>query len=273
MFKVKYDEVEKIKKFKARLVVQGFSQVYGIDYEETFAPTVCKELLRIFLALVTAYDLELYQMDVVAAYLSGELNDEKIYIRVPQGVTVRENPDGFKMICRFRRGLYGLKQLGRVWNKKLVGVLKRKGYSQINGNPSILVRKGILIGVYVDDLLIAAKTLQKMQKIKNIFNKAFKIKDLGKAKIIIGIRVIRDRLKRILTLDQASYVHQVLEKERIRNYFISDVFIKPKSYIKLAVAEDTEDADLKIYQRILKKLNYLTCNTRPDIAFAVGILS
>jgi len=96
---------------------------------------------------------------MVTAYLSGELNDEKIYIRVPQGIIVRENPNKFKMVCRFRRGLYELKQSGRVWNKKLIGILKRKGYSQINGNPSILVRKGILINIYVDDLLITAKTL------------------------------------------------------------------------------------------------------------------
>jgi len=212
-------------------------------------------------------------MDMVAAYLSGEFNDEKIYIRVPQGITVRKNPDGFKMVCKLRRGLYGLKQSEQVWNKKLIGILKRKSYSQINGNPSILVRKGILINVYVDDLLIAAKTLQKMQKIKNILNKAFEMKDFGEAKIIIGMRVIRDRLKGTLTLDQISYVHQVLKKEGIRDCFISDVFIRPGSYIKLAVAENTKNADLKIYQRVLKKLNYLTCNTRPDIAFAVGILS
>jgi len=110
-----------------------------------------------------------------------------------------------------------------------------------------LVRKGILINIYVDDFLIAAKTLQKVQKIKNILNKAFKIKNLGKAKIIIGMRVIKDRFKGTLILNQVSYVHQVLEKKGIRDCFISDVFIKPGSYIKLAVAEDTEDADLKIY--------------------------
>jgi len=86
-----------------------------------------------------------------------------------------------------------------------------------------------------------------MQKIKNIFNKAFKIKDFRKAKIIIGIRVIRNRFKGILILNQISYVYQVLEKKGIKDCFISDVFIRPGSYIKLAVAEDTEDADLKIY--------------------------
>jgi len=110
-----------------------------------------------------------------------------------------------------------------------------------------LVRKGILINIYVDDLLIAAKTLQKVQKVKNILNKAFKIKNLGKAKIIIGIRVIKDRFKGILILNQALYVYQVLEKKGIKDCSINDVFIRPKSYIKLAVAENTKNADLKIY--------------------------
>jgi len=86
-----------------------------------------------------------------------------------------------------------------------------------------------------------------MQKIKNILNKAFKMKDLGETRIIIGIRVIRDRFKGILILNQVSYVYQVLEKKEIKDCFISDVFIKPGSYIKLAVAKDTKDADLKIY--------------------------
>ena len=114
MFKVKYDEAGRIKKFKARLVAQGFSQIHGVDYEETFAPTVRRESLRIFLALTAAYDLELHQIDVVAAYLSKELNHEEIYMRVPQEVSVRDNPEGFKMVCRLRRGLYELKQSGRV---------------------------------------------------------------------------------------------------------------------------------------------------------------
>jgi len=87
------------------------------------------------------------------------------------------------------------------------------------------------------------------------------------------MRVIRDRFKRILILNQVSYVYQVLKKKGIRDCFINDVFIRPGSYIKLAVAKDTEDADLKIYQRILKKLNYFIYNTRPDIIFAVGILN
>jgi len=144
---------------------------------------------------------------VIIIYLSGELNDEEIYIRVPQEINIRNHQKGFKMVCRLRRGLYGLKQSGRVWNKKLVGVLKKIGFTQLNGDPNILVRKGILIGVYVDDLLIAAKTMQEVQKVKNVLNRAFDIKNLGETKIIIGIRVIKDRLKGILILNQTSYVY------------------------------------------------------------------
>jgi len=73
------------------------------------------------------------------------------------------------------------------------------------------------------------------------------MKNLGKAKIIIGIRVIKDRLKGTLILNQISYVYQVLKKKGIKNYFISDVFIKFRSYIKLAITENIKNADLKIY--------------------------
>ena len=90
IFKIKYNENRLIEKYKACLVAQGFSQQEGIDYKETFAPTVQKESLRIYLAIVTALDLELHQMDVIAAYLVGNIKAEgqEIYMRIPKGVDI-----------------------------------------------------------------------------------------------------------------------------------------------------------------------------------------
>ena len=90
VFKIKCDEKGRIAQFKARLVAQGFSQIYRVDYQEMFAPTVHRESLRMFLAMVTSYNMELHQMNVKAAYLSGELEceGENIYMHIPEGVTV-----------------------------------------------------------------------------------------------------------------------------------------------------------------------------------------
>ena len=115
VFKIKYDEKGRIAQFKARLVAQGFSQIYRVDYQEMFAPTVCRESLRMFLAMVALYNMELHQMNVKAAYLSGELEceGENIYMRIPEGVTVQEQP-GVKMICQIVKGLYSLKQSAQL---------------------------------------------------------------------------------------------------------------------------------------------------------------
>ena len=92
VFKIKYNENGLIERYKAHLVAQGFSQQEGIDYKETFAPTVQKESLRLYLTIVAAIDLELHQMNVVTAYLIGDLEAEgrEIYIRISEGADVQQ---------------------------------------------------------------------------------------------------------------------------------------------------------------------------------------
>jgi hypothetical protein len=94
-------------------VARGFTQQYGIDYYETFAPVVRMESLRILLAIAANEDLEIHQMDVITAYLAGEL-EEEIYMKPPAGL-----PSSGRKVCRLRKGLYGLKQSARVWNQRI----------------------------------------------------------------------------------------------------------------------------------------------------------
>lgn len=108
---------------------------------------------------------------------------------------------------------------------------------------------------------------------KQVLNKAFEMSDLGEAQTIIGLRIVRDRNKRTLTLDQASYVEEVLLQEGMRDCSPVEVPMKPGSFITLDEPEDTDEAELKDLQRIVGKLMYIACGTRPDIAFAVGCLS
>lgn len=115
VFVVKYDEHGRIVRYKARLVAQGFTQRHGIDYEETFAPTIRYETLRIFLAFVAYYDWELYQADVVAAYLHGDLDKDTMFMKPPKGLKVEGSRE---KVCHIIKGLYGLKQSGRVWTRR-----------------------------------------------------------------------------------------------------------------------------------------------------------
>lgn len=115
VYAYKYDEGGQIVCHKARLVAQGFSQIEGLDYNETFAPVAKYDTTRTFLSMVAKYDLELNQMDVKTAFLNSEL-DEDIYMRQPPGFEDQEHPD---WVWKLLKAIYGLKQSGRQWNKTL----------------------------------------------------------------------------------------------------------------------------------------------------------
>ena len=104
VFNVKYAENGGISAFKARLVARGFSQRYGIDYQDTFAPTMRMDSLRVLLALVALEDLECHQVDVNNAFTES-VNTETIYMSPPDGVhTAKER------VLKVLKNLYSLKQ-------------------------------------------------------------------------------------------------------------------------------------------------------------------
>ena len=106
VFKIKSDGC-----YKSRLVAQGYTQLHGIDYFETFAPVARLSTIRILLALAAKYGLHIHQMDVQTAFLYGDL-EEECYMEQPPGFI-----EGINLICRLRRSIYGLKQAPRVWNQ------------------------------------------------------------------------------------------------------------------------------------------------------------
>ncbi|KAE8225489.1 hypothetical protein CF326_g7860, partial [Tilletia indica] len=114
VYKLKLDEDGVAHRWKARLVAQGFTQVAGVDYFETFAPVARLDSLRVILALAAHFDWVIHQVDVVTAYLNGDL-EEEVYIRQPPGYEKGDSRRN-NMVCRLRLPLYGLKQSGRQWN-------------------------------------------------------------------------------------------------------------------------------------------------------------
>lgn len=108
VFDIERNQDGSIKRFKARLVAQGFSQKAGLDCKKTFAPTVKYDPLRLLFALAAADDLEIHQVDLQNAYLAGELK-EQIYMRPPEGLKTKRG-----QVCLLVKSLYGLKQAERV---------------------------------------------------------------------------------------------------------------------------------------------------------------
>ena len=157
IYRVKHRADGSIERFKARWVAKGFSQLYGIDYDETFSPVVRLENLRMLLAFGTIHSYEIHQMDVDSAFLNAELHEE-IYVTQPEGFISEQHPD---YVCRLHKSLYGLKQAPLLWNRTIDGHLRDNGFAPIDADPCIYLHRTrgnqiALIALYVDDCTIVA---------------------------------------------------------------------------------------------------------------------
>ena len=165
---------------KVRIVAKGFRQVHGVEYHDTYAPVVSLSVVRLFLCLVNLFDLECDQMDVVTAFLNGDL-EEEIYMEVPAGF---RDPNKPNLVCRLLKALYGLKQAPKQWHAKIHDYLTNDlGFISCPYEPCLYVRhtdNGIIILIlYVDDLLIAGSDTATLDSIKAELMRRFKMKDLG----------------------------------------------------------------------------------------------
>jgi hypothetical protein len=195
------------------LVVKGYSQKHEIDYDEVFSPVVRHTSIRTVLALVAHWDLELEQLDVETAFLHGNLEEEIFMVQ----------PEGFKqfgienLVCRLKKSLYGLKQSPRQWYKRFDSYMIQIGYIRCEYDCCVYVRiledgSYIFLLLYVDDMLIATKSMCEVNRLKSLFHKEFEMKDLGAAKKILGMEIRRDREARKLWLSHKNYIRKVLEK-------------------------------------------------------------
>lgn len=121
MFKLKRGADGKVTKYKAHLVAKGFSQIEGIDYTDTFAPVASIGSIRMMLAYACAKGWLIHQMDVKAAFLHGEIQEE-IYMQAPACT------DNRGKVCKLRKPIYDLKQASRSWYLRLHHMLQAEGF-------------------------------------------------------------------------------------------------------------------------------------------------
>ena len=131
----------------------------------------------------------------------------------------------------------------------------------------------IMVSIYVNNLLIAATLIELIKEVKGVLSKEFNMKDLEEARMIIEMQIICHQLKRLLTLDQASYIQDVLQEESLLSCNPVSIPIVPESYITLEDNSDSDSTEITTYQHMIGKLLYIACGTHPDITFAVGCLS
>jgi len=181
------------------------------------------------------------------------------------------------MALHVLRSLYGLKQAARDWNQKCTGVLLDMGFVQSQADPCLFLHpdKKLIILVYVDDVSMAApKGTDSIAWFKEEFGKIFKIKDLGEAQKILGVKVTRDRAKGTLRLDQTHYVNEVLGDLQMAKDGSFPLLTPMDSNVDLKPAgPDDKRANKLDYQHRIGKWMYLGILTRPDLSFTLGRLS
>jgi hypothetical protein len=271
VFTVKVKADNTLDRFKARLVARGFSQIYGIDYFETFAPTVRMDILRMFLAIAAKKDWELIHMDIKNAFTESHLK-EKIYLSPPQGVEVHKNN-----ALRVLRSLYGLKQAARDWNSTCRQYLINKlGFVQSLAEPCLFIHQSrqLQLLLYVDDILCATERLENSDWLYSKLSERFTTKNLGDVTRLLGIRITRNRKAKEICLDLEQYLENVLNEYGFQAAKYRPRGTPMREYDKLRPIQPNEEQhNTTEYQQVVGKLMYAMVHTRPDIAFALGKLS
>lgn len=275
VFRTKRDANGKIKGHKARLVVKGFAQRRGVDYEETFSPVVRYSSIRYLISLAAEHNLDIDQMDAVSAFLQGDL-EEEIYMSQPPGFS-----DGTSKVCRLRKSIYGLKQASRIWNQKLDAVLKGFGLIQSKFDSCVYFKITgkcmIIVAVWVDDLLIFSNNKKLKNQVKLQLTRSFKMTDLGEAKSFLGLQLTRDRQSKKIWLSQQNYIEQILKRFNMDEANpVSTPMSNGEKFSKTQEPRTERERDnmKKIpYQEAIGSLLFAAQISRPDITFAVNSLS
>uniref|UniRef100_A0A2N9HLK9 Uncharacterized protein n=1 Tax=Fagus sylvatica TaxID=28930 RepID=A0A2N9HLK9_FAGSY len=233
VFKIKTRSNGSIERYKAHLVAKGFTQEYGIDYEETFAPVARLSSVRTLLAVAASCQWKLFQMDVKNAFLNGDLSEE-VYMQPPPGLS---HP--LEKVCRLRRALYGLKQAPRAWFAKFSSTVSQLGFSISSYDSALFLRRTgkdtILLLLYVDDMIITGDDLNGIQELKAFLSQNFEMKDLGHLSYFLGLEITSSDDGFYLT--QANLVYLTVTRPNISYavHQVSQFMSAPRSTHYVAV--------------------------------------
>ncbi|CAN6542484.1 unnamed protein product [Malus baccata var. baccata] len=240
IYKTKFNSNGSIEKHKARLVAQGFTQTYGIDYKETFAPVTKMNTVRVLLYVAVNNAWPLFQMDVKNAFLHGDLEKE-MYMKLPLGHPRENEPN---KVYRLHKAIYGLKQ-----------------------SPRACIAGKLVVLIYVDNLIITGDNISEIKMLKQSLHQKFAIKDLGPLKYFLRIEVATS--SKALFLNQRKYVLDILDEANMMECKPAPTPLASK----LQWHEKGEPlSNPSVYQRMVGKLIYLTI-TRPDISYSVSLAS
>ena len=266
IFKIK--RVNNRVRYKARLVALGYAQRPGIDFNETYAPVIRAITVRILLSIAATLDMEIVQFDVSTAFLNGTITEE-IYLMQPPGFN-----DQTGRVCRLHRGLYGLRQSPRAWNKRFNRLMHQCGLRRSEYDPCVYwcnTEIGFLIvALYVDDGLIMSQSAQLLQEMLRKLQHAFQITH-GEIGTYVGMEITRNRRNREIVITQTAYIER-----KLHQFGMADSRPQPTPLDVHTVPRVNNNTGTRAefpYREAIGSIVYLATQTRPDLAHAVSVLS
>lgn len=258
--------------FKARLVAKGFSQTYGVEYFDTFAPVARLSSTRLLLAIALDKQAYIHQMDVKNAFINGFLKED-LYMHQPEGFIDETYPN---RVCKLNRAIYGLKQAAREWYETIENFLREIYLTCTKTDQGIFC--GMIDGftvrivLYVDDILIITEDRNVLHKIKDLLSSKFDMKDLGCVRKFIGMNIEYNREMKFMRLDQCSKIDEVITRYGMQkcNGIRTPLHVSFASEIRVG---SEKCSSIVPYREAIGSLLYVATCTRPDILYAVNILS
>ncbi|KAI3725030.1 hypothetical protein L1987_64802 [Smallanthus sonchifolius] len=258
----KKDEGGIVVQNKARLVVHGFYQEEGIDFEEVFAPMACLEAIRMFLAYAAYMDFTAHHMDVKSEFLYGKVQEE-VYVKQPPGFIDPNFPD---RVYKLDKALYGLHQAPSAWYETLSKHLLENGFTRVAIDQNLFKRKDgkdtIMVQIYVNDIIFGSTNPSLCKEFEEVMRFKFEMSSMGEMKFFLGLQV--DQYESGILIHQEKYMKEILTKFKMADSHPVKTRVEFRHCLTPDV--DGERVDQHLYHSIIGSLMYLTAS-RPDIMF------
>ena len=278
VYKIKRDPEGKPKEFKSRLVAQGFTQKYLVDYDQVHAPVARTSSFKLLAVIAAYFGLQAHQLDVKAAFLHGEL-EEEIYMRQPPGFS-KEGQE--ELVLKLKKSIYGLKQSGRVWNKRFDKELRSLGFSRLQADPCVYLRKEkeghIMLGLHVDDIeFFAPSDRYVTELIGALAKRDIELVHIGPLTYMLGVNFSFDRQKKRVLLNQHGYIDILLDRFGMSNAKPAKTPFPSGTKLSIedspSTVEERNEMQKFPFHALIGSLLYLAIWTRPDLAYHVNALA
>jgi hypothetical protein len=277
VYDIKWDGEGNRIKDKARLVGKGYTQQLGVDYNETWAAVTRLESVRMTGAIAAKLNLKLWRLDFVGAYLNS-VTKEDIYMKQPEGFV---EPGFEDYACKLAHTIYGTMQGGHDWYETLCGTYEDLGYYTSYADPCVRIKTEggnyTISNTYTDDTFGASNSDEEVKKRKGEIGEVWEVKDVGETEYFLGMRVQQDLEAGTIRFTQRPYWEYVLNRFNLngvtpRNVplpvgLILDSNMSPKTDSERRAMND------KPYRSVLGSVMWGQLATRPDLSFAVSLLS